>query len=273
MSATTSHADAIEDCARRLREAWRAGLPIAPVRDSLPDGDQDAAYAVQARNAEARLAAGARQTGCKIGLTSRAVQQQLGVDQPDYGLLFDDMEVVDGDAVAAGRLIQPRVEAEVAFVMRRTITSPRVGLAETISAIDYALPAIEIVDSRIADWRIGIVDTIADNASAGLFTLGAAPKRIGDFDLRHCGMVLELNGEPTAFGAGAACLGSPINALLWLARRMAALERPLREGDVVLSGALGPMAPVRPGDRVEARINGLGRVSVVFEPSKQEQTA
>jgi 2-keto-4-pentenoate hydratase len=148
--------------------------------------------------------------------------------------------------------------------MDRPIDTERLTTAELLDAVGYALPAIEIVDSRIADWKIGIVDTIADNASSGLFVLGTTPKLLSDIDLRLCGMVLEVNGEPLSFGAGAACLGNPLHALGWLARTMAAKGRPLEEGDVVLAGALGPMVAIKPGDRVEARIEGLGSVRVGF---------
>jgi 2-keto-4-pentenoate hydratase len=250
--------------AEALRAAERDRAPIAPLRDLLPAGDVDAAYRIQAHNTEHRLATGARLVGRKIGLTSKVVQAQLGVDQPDYGMLFDDMAVLDGDAVPAGRLLQPKVEAEVAFVLAKDLTKPHLVLPDVIGAVAYALPALEIVDSRIARWDIKIVDTVADNASSGLFVLGTSPTRLDEFDLRRCGMVLTKNGEPVSFGAGAACLGNPLHALLWLAEKMVAVGRPLLEGDLVLSGALGPMVPALPGDRFEARINRLGSVRVSF---------
>ena len=192
------------------------------------------------------------------------MQTQLGVDQPDFGHLFSDMAVLDGDTVPPGRLLQPKVEAEVAFVLSRAPDAARLTSAELIDCVAYALPAIEIVDSRIANWDIRIVDTVADNASSGLFVLGTAPVPLADIDLRLCGMVLEVNGEPVSFGAGAACLGNPLHALGWLAAKMSAVGRPLGRGDIVLAGALGPMAPVAPGDFVEARIEGLGAARVRF---------
>ena len=249
--------------ARRLREAYgRETLP--PISADFPGATIDHAYAIQAANTDHWLGEGRRIVGAKIGLTAKAVQKQLGVDQPDYGTLFADMAVPDGDTVAPGRLLQPKVEAEIAFVLDRPIDTDRLTTAELIDAVGYVLPAIEIVDSRIADWKIGIVDTIADNASSGLFVLGTTPALLGDLDLRLCGMVLEVNGEPVSFGAGAACLGNPLHALGWLAQTMAARGRPLGEGDIVLAGALGPMVAVKPGDRVEARIEGLGSVRVGF---------
>lgn len=255
--------DWIDEQAKRLREAYR-GTPVAPISAAHPDTDIETAYRIQAANTEHWLEAGRRIVGAKIGLTAKTVQAQLGVDQPDFGTLFADMAVNDGDTIAAGRLLQPKVEAEIAFVLDRPIDTDRLTTAELLDAVGYALPAIEVVDSRIADWKIGIVDTIADNASSGLFVLGTSPALLSDVDLRLCGMVMEVNGEPMSFGAGAACLGNPLHALGWLARTMAERGRPLGEGDVVLAGALGAMVGVNSGDRVEARIEGLGSVRVGF---------
>ncbi|HEX7784452.1 MAG TPA: fumarylacetoacetate hydrolase family protein [Sphingobium sp.] len=237
---------------------------MAPIRDTLPDATIEDAYAIQAANTAFWEQQGRSVVGAKIGLTAKSVQAQLGVDQPDFGHLFADMAVNDGDTIAAGRLLQPKVEAEIAFVMARTPDVERLTTAELIDSVAYALPAIEIVDSRIADWNIGIIDTIADNASSGLFVLGTRPAPLAELDLRLCGMVLERNGDPSSFGAGAACLGNPLHALGWLAAKMAEVGRPLLKGDVVLSGALGPMVTVAPGDSVEARISGLGSVRVNF---------
>jgi 2-keto-4-pentenoate hydratase len=149
---------------------------------------------------------------------------------------------------------------------------PNPGQLDVLNAIDYALPALEIVGSRIANWNIRITDTIADNASSSAYVLGNSPRKLSEFDLRLCGMVMERRGEPVSVGAGAACLGNPINAVVWLARKMAALGTPLLAGDLVLSGALGPMVPVTPGDIFETRINGLGSVRAVFE-ADSKQTA
>lgn len=257
----------IEEAARLLRDARTTGQPCSPVREILPDGDVAAAYAAQEINTELDLKAGRRLIGRKIGLTSVAVQKQLGVDQPDYGMLYADMEVLDGDEVSATALIQPKVEAEVAFVMADDLSGPAPTMVELMNAIAYALPAIEIVDSRVRNWDIKISDTIADNASSGLYVLGTTPTLIEELDLRLCGMVLEKNGEPTSFGAGAACLGNPLKAALWVARKMIEVGRPLQAGDILLSGALGPMVGIEPaGARIEARISGLGSVRVAFAP-------
>ena len=256
--------DAIDKAARRIRDAYRRGRPIRPVRDALPKGDLAAAYRVQRANTDHWVGQGRRIVGRKIGLTAKAVQAQLGVDQPDYGMLFADMAVVDGDEITAGEVMQPRVEAEVALVLAEDLFDEQLTVLDLIDAVAYALPAIEVVGSRIAKWDIDIVDTISDNASSGKFVLGTRPVALEDLDLRRCGMTMELRGEPVSVGAGVACLGNPLNAALWLARRMVAVETPLCAGDVVMTGALGPMAAVAPGDVVEARIEGLGSVRAAF---------
>ncbi|WP_269395283.1 2-keto-4-pentenoate hydratase [Maritalea porphyrae] len=258
-------ADKIETTAKALIAAERDRAVVAPIAADFGDkADIDTAYAVQEEVTKAAIAQGRRLVGRKIGLTSRAVQAQMGVDQPDYGMLFADMEYADGGIIPAGALIQPKVEAEIAFVLGRDLTREDVTTAELMGAIDYALPAIEIVDSRIQDWKIGIFDTIADNASSGLYVLGSRPVRLADFDLRLCGMVMERMGQPVSFGVGAACMGNPLIASLWLARRMARVGRPLMAGNVILSGALGPMVAAAPGDTFRVSINGLGEVTTHF---------
>lgn len=253
--------DALAQC---LVDAGETRRPIAPIRDTLGPGDIDAAYAIQERVTRARVVAGARLVGRKVGLTAKSVQRQLGVDQPDFGMLFDRMAVPDGETVRISQLIAPKCEAEVAFVLGDDLDVARPTTVDALGAIDYALPAIEIVDSRIANWDIGILDTIADNASSGLFVLGNTPTPLDAFDLRLCGMMLQKNGAGVSYGAGAAALGSPLTAFLWLAGKMAAVGQPLRAGDVVLSGALGPMVAAVAGDVFEARIGGLGSVRVAF---------
>ncbi len=253
------------EAALALRQATQSGEWIPPLRARYPDLDAQSAYAIQHLNTQERLKAGARIVGRKIGLTARAVQAQLGVDQPDFGTLFDDMGYGDGEPVPLSVLQQPKIEAEIAFVMGRDLDMERPAQVDVMNAIAYALPALEIVGSRIASWDIKFVDTVADNASSAAYVLGASPRRLGEFDMRLCGMALMRRGEPVSTGAGAACLGHPLNAVTWLARTMAALGTPLREGDLVLSGALGPMVAVQPGDVFDAHINGLGRVKAVFE--------
>ena len=185
------------------------------------------------------------------------------MNEPDYGTLLASTELLSDDEVPA-RLIQPKAEAEVAFVLARDLRADLLSFPDLLAAIDFALPAIEIVDSRIERWDIGIVDTIADNASTAMYVLGTDPVSPRTLDLRLAGMVLEKNGEPLSFGAGAACLGHPLRAALWLARKMVRSGTPLLAGDVILSGALGPMLPAVPGDFFEARISGLGAVRTRF---------
>ncbi len=254
--------DHVQAAADALAEAAATGVACAPFGHTLADATE--AYAVQEINTERSLATGRRLVGRKIGLTAKAVQAQLGVDQPDYGMLFADMAVDEGADVALGRLLQPKVEAEIAFVLRTGLENPDATVAEVIQAIDYAVAAIEIVDSRVADWKIGFNDTVADNASSGLYVLGSRPVALADFDPLMCGMVMERRGEPVSVGVGKACLGSPVSAAAWLARTMAAAGRPLSAGDTILSGALGPMVGVEPGDVVETRISGLGTVTASF---------
>lgn len=257
-----------------LREAARTGAFIAPLRESHPGIGADDAYAIQKINTGLRVKEeGRRIVGCKIGLTSHAVQQQLGVDQPDFGVLFDDMGFGDGEPVPLSALHQPKVEAEIAFVLGRDLDVALPGHADVLRAIDYALPAIEIVGSRIAGWNIRFVDTVADNASSGAYVLGTTPRSLRDFDMRLAGMAMTRRGEPVSTGAGAACLGHPLNAVVWLARTMARLGAPLRAGDLVLSGALGPMVAVAPGDVFEAQINGLGSVRAAFAQAPTEKAA
>lgn len=267
MSASSSdlraHAD-VREAAALLAAAQRERRACAPVSPLLEPLGMDGAYAAQRLQTDDAIAAGRRVVGRKIGLTSLVVQQQLGVDQPDFGTLFADMAFGDGQDIELPQLIQPRVEAEIAFVLERDLDTEQPGLGDAIRAIGYALPAIEVVDSRVRDWKIGILDTIADNASSGAYVLGGSPKKIDAFDLALCGMVLETRGEPVSVGCGAACLGHPLNAVVWLARTMVQREQPLRAGDVVLSGALGPMVAVNPGDVFEARIAGLGKVTAAF---------
>ncbi|MBT2323725.1 2-keto-4-pentenoate hydratase [Variovorax paradoxus] len=255
----------LAEAAAALRDAAKSGNCIPPLRVSYPGLDAADAYAIQRMNSERRLAEGRRMVGCKIGLTARAVQVQLGVDRPDFGVLFDDMSFGDAEPIPMQQLHQPKVEAEIAFVLGRDLDMGNPGHAEVIRAVDHVLPAIEIVGSRIAGWDIRFVDTVADNASSGAFVLGGSPRLLREIDLRLCGMVMNRRGEPVSVGAGAACLGNPVNAVVWLARTMAALGQPLRAGDLVLSGALGPMVPVAPGDVFESCINGLGSVRAVFE--------
>ncbi|MFJ9380748.1 2-keto-4-pentenoate hydratase [Streptomyces sp. NPDC101455] len=262
----------VAKAASLLAEAARTGTACPPVRALFDDGgDLESAYAVQQLNIQHGLDAGRRIVGRKIGLTSVAVQRQLGVDRPDFGALFADMAVPDGGEVAAGRLIQPKVEAEVALVLGRDLPHGQCSLVDVLRAVDFALPALEIVDSRIVDWDISLVDTVADNASCGLYVLGGRPVPLTGADLRAVTMTMTRGGETVSEGTGADCFGSPLNAAVWLASALAERGDPLRAGDLVLTGALGPMVPADPGDVFEARISDLGSVRIAFSTQGDAQ--
>jgi 2-keto-4-pentenoate hydratase len=238
------------------------------LRDGLAPLDADGAYAIQSINTAHWVAEGRRVVGRKVGLTAKAVQAQLGVSQPDFGVLLDDMEIEDGGVLLASRTLQPKAEAEIAFILSSDLAEPDVTREQVAACMAEVMAAIEIVDSRITDWKITFADTVADNGSAAFFVLGAERKPLAGLDLWTCGMALEVNGEVASLGAGAACLGHPLNAVTWLARTLAARREPLRKGDVVLSGALGPMVAIKPGDFVQASIGGLGSVSFTFKDDR-----
>ncbi|WP_051468312.1 2-keto-4-pentenoate hydratase [Actinomadura oligospora] len=270
-TATGTAGSAVERAADRILAAYASGTPCEPVRDLVATPDE--AYAVQERLTTRWLGEGRRLVGRKIGLTSEAVQRQLGVDTPDFGMLFADMAVPDGAEIPAGAVMQARAEAEVALVLEHDLTHERHTVADLLRATAFALPAIEVVGSRIRDWDITLADTVADNASCGMYALGSRPVRLADVDLRLAGMVLERRGEQVSTGTGTACLGHPLNAALWLADMLVRVGRPLRAGDTVLTGALGPMAAVAPGDVLEARIDGLGDVRVAFQKESAKEDA
>ena len=264
---TTTHPERaylIDRAVRRLQDAADMRRPCAPVRDLLGTADVALAYAVQEALTARRLASGARVVGRKIGLTSPAVQQQLGVDQPDFGVLFDDMACAETEPVPSDRLLQPKAEAELAFVLAEDLAEGDLGDEQVRAAVAYTVAAIEIVDSRIAGWDITFADTVADNASSGLFVLGTQRVPLSDFEPADVTMSMTLDGAVVSEGTGRACLGDPLNALAWLARTARELGDPLRAGQVVLSGALGPMVGVRPGAEVRAELSSLGTVTATF---------
>ena len=260
----------------RLTAARASRRPCAPVRDLLPAGDVEAAYAVQSAWVAHQVAAGARIVGRKIGLSNPVVQAQFGVGQPDFGVLLDTMACAAQAPVDITRTLQPKIEAEIAFVLAEDLDGDVIGRAEVAAATAYVVAALEIVDSRIAGWDISIVDTVADNASSGLFVLGDRQQGLGHLDLADCAMTMRrgrggMQGseggkqrDVVSTGRGSAVLGHPLASVAWLAATVRDLGRPLRAGEVILSGSLGPMVPVAPGDVFLADISGLGQVSATF---------
>lgn len=256
----------VELVAQALRSAELSQTPISPIRPQLggESADVDIAYAVQELNTQRALNEGRRLVGRKIGLTSIAVQKQLGVDSPDFGMLFADMAYGDGEVIPAGLFIQPKVEAEIAFVLKADLSKEKHTYADIISATDYALPAVEIVDSRIENWKISLIDTVADNASSAAFVLGSRPVKLENLDLVNCKMSMIRGDEMVSQGVGKACLANPMNAAVWLADEMVRRGRPLLAGDIILTGALGPMVVANSGDEFKVEIEGFGSVTAVF---------
>jgi 2-keto-4-pentenoate hydratase len=254
----------IESAATALREAQNSGVACGPIRGGFEPLDLKSAYEIQETNVNLAVQGGRRIVGRKIGLTSKAVQAQIGVDQPDFGTLFADMCFADGVEISSSSLIAPRCEAEVAIVLHSDLDRESHTVLDVISATAYVLPALEIVDSRIADWDIRITDTVADNGSSALFVVGSSPVRLSEVDVANVAMSLEKNGELVSEGSGTACLGNPLNAAIWLADTLSNLNSPLKAGDVVLTGALGPMIPIQPGDSFKATMGALGTVATSF---------
>lgn len=252
----------IQNCANLLFSARTAGVAIPPVRDHLPPLDIAAAYSVQRLNIDRRLSSGRRVVGRKIGLTSAAVQKQLGVDQPDFGVLLDDMAFHGDDVtIPLKGMISPRIEAELAFVLKAPITRKGVSRDELEAAIGSVAASAEIVDSAILDWNINIVDTVADNASSCAFALGSPLPYASRMDLPSRLMKLSSDGDVISSGSGAATLGHPLTALAWLADTAVAVGDPLQAGDIILAGALGPMKPFAPGSYV-IEIDGFPKLTV-----------
>lgn len=256
----------IELVAFALNQAECSNTAIPPIYDDLggSHADLDIAYGVQEINTQRALSEGRRLVGRKIGLTSTVVQTQLGVNQPDFGMLFADMAYRDGESIAFSGLIQPKVEAEIALVLKHDLKKNQHTFADLIHATDYALAAIEVVDSRIEDWKISLIDTVADNASAAAFVLGSQAVQLDQLDLINCKMTMTRAGVIVSQGMGSACLGNPLNAAVWLADEMVRRGRPLLAKDIILTGALGPMVVVNPGDEFQVNIEGFDKVRVCF---------
>jgi 2-oxopent-4-enoate/cis-2-oxohex-4-enoate hydratase len=248
-----------------LYQAMLSREAVAPLTSRGEDISIDDAYHISLRVLERRLADGASIIGKKIGVTSKSVQNMLNVHQPDFGYLTDDMVFNSGEVMPiSDRLIAPRAEGEIAFILKRDLTGPGITNADVLAATECVMPCFEIVDSRIQDWKIAIQDTIADNASCGLFVLGdqaVSPRKV---DLVTCGMVVEKNGSVLSAGAGAAALGSPVNCVTWLANTLGEFGISLKAGEVILSGSLVPLEPVKAGDYMRVDIGGIGSASVRF---------
>ncbi|MCX4164386.1 MULTISPECIES: 2-oxopent-4-enoate hydratase [Paraburkholderia] len=237
---------------------------LEPLTSRHADLTVDDAYRIQQRVNARRIEAGERMIGKKIGVTSQVVMDMLGVYQPDFGMLSDAMLYREGEAIPAASLIQPKAEGEIAFVLRHDLQGPGVSAADVLAATAGVMACFEIVDSRIKDWMIHIEDTVADNASCGVFVLGehmVDPRKV---DLVGCAMTLEKNGTVVTTGTGAAALGNPLEAVAWLANTLGQLNEPLKAGDVVLSGSLAAMVPVAAGDSLKVSIDGIGSCSVRF---------
>jgi 2-keto-4-pentenoate hydratase len=253
----------IEQLGLALYEAEQTARPIAPLTTEHPGLTVEQAYAIQQVLMGKRLE-NHKIVGRKVGLTSKAMQQLLGVDQPDFGLLLDDMQILDGGNCPVNELIQPKVEPEIAFVMAQDLSGPNLSAEQVLAATAYVVPALEIVDSRIINWQIKLADTVADNASSSRFVLGSSQHPPEAFDLRLMGMLLWKNGELIETGAGAAALGHPANAVAWLGNKLAEFGAGFKAGEVVLPGALCKALAVERGDEIKAEFYGIGAVSVRF---------
>jgi 2-keto-4-pentenoate hydratase len=257
-------AQSVEKAAAALIGAYASHIPLPPLIGSHPALSVSDAYAIQTAQVSTWTAAGAVVKGHKVGLTSAAMQRQLGVDQPDFGHLMDTMFLPEGLPAAHGQFLQPKAEPEIAFVLSRRLAGPGVTVAEALAAVDFVLPALEIIDSRIADWKITLADTIADNASSGAVVLGSRPVRVDALDLSLTGCLLWRNGRLEGTGAGGAVLGSPVNALVWLANTLGSQGVALEAGHVILPGSVCAAIPFSPGDTVCAAFDRIGRVSITF---------
>ena len=254
----------IESLGDELFDALRAGRVLEPLSTRHPDMSIEHAYAVQQRLIARRLAAGETVVGKKIGVTSKAVMDMLGVYQPDFGWLLSGMVFDDGCTIERSSLIQPKAEGEIAFVLKRALRGPGIGAADVLAATECVMPCFEIVDSRIRDWKIRIQDTVADNASCGVFVVGTRHTDPRALDLAAASMRMWKNGEPCGSGSGAAVQGHPAEAVAWLANTLGAFGIPFRAGELILSGSLAALVPAAAGDRFTMEIEGLGGCSIAF---------
>jgi len=254
----------IEHYGDELYQALISRTPVDPLTDREPAITVQDAYQIQLRMIQRRVDAGETIVGKKIGVTSKVVMDMLKVDQPDFGQMTSGMVFSEGEAIRADSMIAPRAEAEVAFILKSDLMGPGVTAADVLRATDFVVPCFEIVDSRIKDWKIKIQDTVADNASCGVLTLGGVRKSPRQLDLALAGMVLEKNGDIVSTSTGAAVQGSPVNAVAWLANTLGRLGISLKAGEIILSGSQSPLIPVKAGDSLYCSVGGLGGTSVRF---------
>ncbi len=255
----------LDQLAKELYQADTSCQPITALTERYPAITNEQAYQIQLAGLSLRQADGHRVVGRKIGLTSKAMQQALGVFEPDYGYITDRMMVLEGDPIDLSTLIAPKIEAELAFVLKADLSGPGVTVAQVLQATEGVMPAIEIIDTRIKDWKIKIQDTIADGASIGRVLLSGKLTPVTAVDLRYMGLVLEKNGEVAATAAGAAVLGHPANAVAWLANKLAAYDIALKAGDIIMSGSLTAACPIGAGDSIKATFDHIGSVGLMVK--------
>lgn len=254
----------IKEVAAQLLEAEKTQQTIPPLTTTHPGLTVDEAYYIQLEQVRRKLENGAVIVGKKIGATSKAIQDMFQVNQPDYGHLFETMMFVERETISLEAFIQPKVEFEIAFILKKDLKGPNVTIFDVIEATDYIAPAIEIIDSRIADWKIKFEDTVADNGSSAAAIIGGKPTRLDGLDLTHIGMVAYKNGDMLDSAAGAAVLGNPLRSVAWLANSLGKYDVSLKAGEVVLSGALTAAVPLEVNDTFTAQFDHIGSVSVSF---------
>ena len=255
----------INDLVNQLYQAWESACQIQPITDSAPNITVEDAYQIQLKLMAKRIAQGESVVGKKIGITAKVVMKMLGVDQPDFGHLMSGMEFQESQSLPFNKFCQPKGEGEIAFLLKKDLKGPGITHDQIIDATECVMPAFEIVDSRIQDWNIKIQDTVADNASAGAFVIGSSRTRLKSIDLATCGIVLKKNGEIIGTGTGAATLDHPLNAVAWLANTLGSLGMNLKAGEIILSGSLSVMFPIKSGDNLEIEIEGMGKTVCHFD--------
>ena len=261
---TSSTTTKIKDHAKHLNNAWKNGEGVQPLTVLDSELTIDEAYHVQLHMIQENVKNGQTITGKKIGLTSLAMQKMLGVDEPDYGHLLNQMEIENGGIISFKDVLQPKVEGELAFILKEDLVGPNVTTWDVLQATDAVVPALEIVDSRIKDWKITLADTVADNASSGLYVLGGRPKKLADIDIKQIGMSFHKNNVLQNTGVGAAALGNPAKCVAWLANKLSTYDITLKAGEIILSGALSAAVEAEPGDEFSAKFAEFGEVRVSF---------